>query len=95
MNTTLDLKLAERISKALADAYRLHMLESVHNEGDWLPYATLLNMFNLAQSTISHHIKQLTDAGLLLMQKQGRNVSYKVNEELLASYIHYLDRLRK
>jgi len=95
MNTVMDLKRAEHISKALADAYRLRMLESVCNEEDWLPYTTLLNMFNLAQSTVSHHIKQLTDAGLLLMQKRGRNISYRVNKELLADYIQYLDRFRK
>ena len=95
MNTVMDLKRAEHISKALADAYRLRMLESVYNEGDWMPYSALLNMFNLAQSTVSHHIKQLTDTGLLLMQKNGRNASYKVNKELLADYIHYLDRFKQ
>ncbi|OCX53720.1 transcriptional regulator [Mucilaginibacter sp. PPCGB 2223] len=91
----MDLKQAERISKALADPYRLRIIEAVQSKGDWFPYTTVLGMLNLAQSTISHHIRQLTDTGLLLAQKQGRNSSYKVNKELFTAYISYLNRFKE
>ncbi len=38
---------------------------------------------NLAPSTISHHFKELRLAGLLKMQKQGKNIIVSVNEEVI------------
>jgi len=90
MNKKMDLKRAEKIAKALGDPYRLRIAEAIKSEGDWLQYNVMKEMFSLAQSTISHHIKQLTDAGLLLVEKQGRTIKYKVNGEVFAAYIKYL-----
>lgn len=90
MNKNMDLKSAEKISKALSDPYRLRIIEAIKSEGDWLTYSTVKEMLNLAQSTISHHIKQLTDAGLLLIEKQGRIIKYKVNSDVFSAYIKYL-----
>jgi ArsR family transcriptional regulator len=47
-------------------------------------------MFNLAQSTISHHLNQLVDADLLHAEKDGRNARYKINQEVLGDYVTYL-----
>ncbi|WP_448698511.1 ArsR/SmtB family transcription factor [Mucilaginibacter sp. AW1-3] len=88
----MDLKKAEKISKALGDPYRLRIIEAIHNEGDWLAHSVILNMFTLAQSTISHHIKQLTDTSLLLTEKEGRNFKYQINKETFGAYIRYLNR---
>ncbi len=38
---------------------------------------------NLAPSTISHHFKELRLAGLLKMQKQGKNIIFSVNDEVI------------
>jgi ArsR family transcriptional regulator len=47
-------------------------------------------MLDLAQSTVSHHIKQLVDADLLVAEKDGRNAKYKVNKEVFGAYIAFL-----
>jgi len=39
--------------------------------------------FNLAQSTISHHLKELYNAGIIKMEKQGLWVYCSLNEEKL------------
>jgi ArsR family transcriptional regulator len=86
----MDAKKVEKISKALGDPYRLKIMEAIKNEQDWLPCSAVLEMLDLAQSTISHHIKQLTDADLLIVEKDGRNAKYLVNKEVFAEYISFL-----
>ena len=39
--------------------------------------------FDLAQSTVSHHLKELYNAGLIKMEKQGLWVYCSVNEETI------------
>jgi ArsR family transcriptional regulator len=46
--------------------------------------------FNLAQSTVSHHLKELYNAGLIKMEKQGLWVYCSVNEETLKRLKQYL-----
>jgi len=86
----MELKKIERISKALGDPYRLKIMEVIQKEQDWMQCVTIVDMFNLAQSTISHHVKQLVDADLLIAEKDGRNAKYKVNKEAFGDYIKFL-----
>ena len=92
----MNAKQIERISKALGDPYRLKILETIKKEESqgWLPCCAILETINLAQSTVSHHIKQLVDADLLFADKDGRNAKYKINHEILDAYIGYLNLLK-
>lgn len=82
----------ERISKALGDPHRLKIMQQVSKLGV-LPCSEICEMINLAQPSVSHHLKQLTDSGLLLPEKEGRNVRYTINRKLLADYTGYLTSL--
>jgi len=88
----LDAKKVERISKALGDPYRLKIMEMAkcQAENNWLKCSCVMDNIELAQSTISHHISQLVDADLLLTEKDGRNVRYRVNKDVLEGYIKFL-----
>lgn len=92
----LDAKKVERISKALGDPYRLKIMEMARctEGGDWLKCACVGENIGLAQSTISHHINQLVDADLLITDKEGRNVRYRINKDVMDAYIKYLNLLR-
>jgi ArsR family transcriptional regulator len=91
MNEMVDLKSIEKISKALGDPYRLKIMEAINKEHDWLQCSCIVNMFGLAQSTVSHHVKQLVDADLLIADKDGRNAKYVVNKQVLTAYIDFLN----
>ena len=39
--------------------------------------------FELALSTVSHHLKELRNAGLVICEKRGKQVYCRVNEMLL------------
>lgn len=86
-----EIKKIGKMSKALGDPYRLQIMEAVNKQDDWLNCTVLIGMFNLAQSTVWHHIKLLVDADLLLSDKDGRNARYKVNRPVFSGYISYLN----
>ncbi len=65
--------------KALADPVRLRLLSLVasHADGEAC-VCDLGDAFDLSQPTISHHLKQLHEAGLLDREKRGVWVYYRV-----------------
>jgi ArsR family transcriptional regulator len=95
MNTSFDLKRIERISKALSDPYRIKIMEAIKKEADWTQCTAIVDMFDLAQSTVSHHLKQLVDADLLFTEKDGRCTKYKVNREGFNDYVDFLRRFER
>jgi len=36
---------------------------------------------NIAPSTVSHHIKELRQAGIIVVERRGKNIECWVNEE--------------
>ncbi|HEY4110706.1 metalloregulator ArsR/SmtB family transcription factor [Puia sp.] len=90
MNPKLDTKRLERMCKALGDPYRIKMLEYIRQNPDWTQCTAITESFNLAQSTVSHHLKQLVEVDLLHSEKEGRCTKYKINEEAFSDYVDYL-----
>jgi|ERR1700722_16448472 ArsR family transcriptional regulator len=95
MNANFDDKKLEKISKALGDPYRIKIMQAIKEEKDWLQCQVIKGMFDLAQSTISHHISQLVDADLLHAEKDGRHARYKINREVFRDYVSYLNDFSK
>ena len=86
----MNIKDVEKISKALGDPYRLKIVEAIKKEKTWMQCSDIVVMFGLAQSTVSHHMKQLVDADLLIAEKEGRNTKYVVNNKVFSDYIKFL-----
>ncbi len=80
---------AEQIApllKAIADPVRLRLMSLVaSHEGEEVCICDLNPEFDLSQSTISHHLKVLHEAGLLDREKRGVWVYYRARTESLAS----------
>lgn len=88
-------KKAEKIAKALADPNRLTILKELRKQKDCVYCIDLNDLLDLSQPSISHHMKLLTDAELILTSKEGRNVKYKLNDQVMDDYIQFLESLRK
>ncbi|UXA18063.1 Rv2640c family ArsR-like transcriptional regulator [Mycobacterium sp. SMC-4] len=78
--------------KAIADPVRVkimsHLFSSERGEetgGD------LAAMLGLRESTVSHHLGQLRNAGLVLSERRGMNVFYRVKPEALQALCVVLD----
>ncbi|MEO8582494.1 MAG: metalloregulator ArsR/SmtB family transcription factor [Flavitalea sp.] len=90
----MDVKKAEKISKALADRNRLCILKEIKKSKDCLYCSDLNNSINLAQPSIAYHLKILLDCNLMTSDKEGRNVRYYLNNKLFDNYIVFLKALK-
>ena len=71
--------------KVLADPARLRLLSKLASEGCGpASVGELTEMSGLSQPTVSHHLKRLTEAGLLEKVRVGRTVNHRVRPELFA-----------
>ena len=92
---TITAKQFEKISKALGDSNRVKILHYISNKGGCGQCSEIQSVVDLAQPSISHHIKILVDAGLIEPEKEGRNHKYTLNEGILNNYIGMLTELKK
>ncbi|HTQ28236.1 MAG TPA: metalloregulator ArsR/SmtB family transcription factor [Puia sp.] len=82
------------MSKALGDSNRLKILHHISNKGGCGQCAEIQQVLDLAQPSISHHIKILIEAGLIEPEKEGRHHKYTLNESVLEEYMHFLGKLK-
>ncbi|MET9344685.1 metalloregulator ArsR/SmtB family transcription factor [Nonomuraea sp. NPDC003804] len=74
-----------RAFKALGDPVRLRIVSIVAgHEGGEACVCDLTASFDLAQPTISHHLKVLKDVGLLTSERRGSWVYYRIVPDRLA-----------
>ena len=81
----------QRVAKALADPRRFDILQRVGAQPE-LACQRLCDCFPVSQATISHHLKELTNAGLVECRREGQFAYYRVRPEVLADYIAELER---
>jgi ArsR family transcriptional regulator len=83
----IDNATAERLAavfKALADPARVKLLSLIAaSEGGEACVCDLTGPLGLSQSTVSHHMKLLVDAGLVGREQRGKWAYYTVNESAL------------
>jgi ArsR family transcriptional regulator, arsenate/arsenite/antimonite-responsive transcriptional repressor len=90
----LTIKQIEKISKALGDSNRLKILHYIANKGGCGQCSGIQDVVDLAQPSISHHVKILIEAGLIEPEKEGRNHKYTLNKELIDGYKKFLNELK-
>lgn len=80
-----------RIAKALADPQRWEILEQTAAAGE-LCCSTIVAQSAVSQATISHHLKELTTAGLLVRRRDGQFGYYRFQPEVVEAYLDELKR---
>jgi ArsR family transcriptional regulator len=77
--------------KSIADPGRLRLLSFIAGQpGAEACVCHLVEPLGLAQPTVSHHLKVLTDAGLLARERRGTWMFYKLVPERVESLRHAL-----
>jgi ArsR family transcriptional regulator, arsenate/arsenite/antimonite-responsive transcriptional repressor len=80
-----------RIFKALGDPTRVRLLSMISAaDAREACVCELTDPVGLSQPTVSHHLKQLVDAGLLTREQRGKWAYYRVVEETLTALSHAL-----
>ena len=70
--------------KILGDATRLKMLLSLKNR---YCVSELAEMMEMAQPAISHHLSILKTMGLVKKQREGKNMYYLLNEDIVEKIV--------
>ena len=84
----------ERIAKALSDPRRFGLLEAIASR-QGCPCQRLTRDFPISKATISHHVRELALAGLVVPEREGQFVRYQVRMPVLRAYTaELLRRLR-
>ena len=69
----------ERLFKALADRHRVQILNCLLQAGDEaVCVCEFQPLLGIKQPTVSHHLKQLVEAGLLDREKRGTFAYYRL-----------------
>jgi ArsR family transcriptional regulator len=74
--------------KAFADASRLMILENLRT-GELCGNA-LLERVAIAQSTLSHHMKTLVEAGIVEARREGKMTFYAIDKTGIKTAVSYL-----
>jgi len=91
----LDTATADRVAaklKALSDPTRLRVLSHVAAQGcDSVCACDLIDVLDISQPTISHHLKKLVDAGLLTREQRGKWAHYTITHEVFNELRDFLN----
>ena len=74
----------EQVFKALADRHRVKILNRLLSaSGEAVCVCEFEDMLGLKQSTVSYHLKQLLDAGIVEREKRGSYAYFSLTEGAL------------
>ncbi|MCK9860980.1 metalloregulator ArsR/SmtB family transcription factor [Paenibacillus sp. ATY16] len=85
-----EVKQAVKVYKALGEPTRIKIAMLLTEEQNLCCSDIGSNLESVAGSTLSHHLKQLTECGLLTLRKDGTYIYYSVNKEVALKYAPYL-----
>lgn len=69
------------VFKALADPARVRIVNVLATTGEPVCVCHLIEPLGLSQPTVSHHLKKLTDAGLLEREQRGKWAYFSLRPE--------------
>jgi ArsR family transcriptional regulator, arsenate/arsenite/antimonite-responsive transcriptional repressor len=82
----------QAISRALADPRRFAILQQIAAH-ESTACGSLAEQKVLSPATISHHLKELADAGLIDVHREGRCASLSLHREVWNAYLEQLAKL--
>ncbi|HZA39166.1 MAG TPA: metalloregulator ArsR/SmtB family transcription factor [Actinomycetota bacterium] len=78
------------VARALGDPVRLQIVDVLHHHAGAICVCEINDLFDLAQSTVSHHLKVLRDAGIVDYEKRGVWGFYYVKRDVIEELAGWL-----
>jgi ArsR family transcriptional regulator len=82
----------QAIARAVADPRRFAILQQIARQ-ECTPCGSLDEQKVLSPATISHHLKELAEAGLIDVQREGRCASMTLLRDIWNAYLEQLAKL--
>lgn len=89
---TLTLEAFQAISRALAEPRRFEILQQIASS-DTVLCGQLHAQDCISPATISHHLKELQEAGLIEAERNGRQMCLRLRRPVWTAYLHQLQQL--
>ncbi|HEX3968815.1 MAG TPA: helix-turn-helix domain-containing protein [Edaphobacter sp.] len=74
------------IAKALADPRRMELLRQIGSCTDPTQCTAIRDCHSISAATLSHHMKELETAGLVMVTREGKFASYTLKRDVLRAY---------
>jgi ArsR family transcriptional regulator len=91
--TELDDRQFMLICKALADPKRYEMLQKISASKEAPTCSSLCSWVGLAPATVSHHLRELENAGLVNVQRDGKFAYLTLRRNVWKAYLKRLSTL--
>lgn len=79
------------VLRALADPARVKIVNLLATRGEPLPAEEFVQPLGLSQPTVSHHLKKLTESGLLKREQRGRFAFFSFNPDAVRTLAAVVD----
>lgn len=81
------------ISKALADPKRYRILQKIATSSEAPTCSCVCEWLGIAPATVSHHLKELENAGLVSLKRNGKFAHISLRRDVLKAYVRQLSAL--
>ncbi len=72
--------------KALADATRIQLVTLLARSREAMSVGEIVVSSGVGQSTVSHHLKILSDVGFVLVERRGTASLYRINDACVSCF---------
>ena len=77
------------VARAVGEPRRFAILQQIAQRGG-LPCTGLAERDCISPATLSHHIKELQEAGLIVAEREGRGVKLSLRRDVWEAYLREL-----
>jgi ArsR family transcriptional regulator, arsenate/arsenite/antimonite-responsive transcriptional repressor len=79
LDATLDAERIAELARVMGDPLRVRILDVLRRSQDDVCQCELIALFDIKQPLLSHHMRKLTDAGLVCVERRHKWAYYSVS----------------
>jgi ArsR family transcriptional regulator, arsenate/arsenite/antimonite-responsive transcriptional repressor len=90
LDGSLDAERLAAIAKAISEPVRVNILDVLGRSTEPVCQCELVPLFDIPQSTLSHHVNKLVDAGLVSVERRHKWAYYSVSPDAIEELTAWL-----